>query len=225
MRSHPALRVLVVDDDENVRESYRAIIARQTDVELAGEATDGNQAEDAYAQLLPDVVLMDLQMPQMSGIDATRALVSRWPEAIVVAMTTFGSRDYVVAALRAGASGYLLKDVHEGSFVAALRQAVAGEMPLSASIRRALVSAVVAEEAKPPAQHDLTPREEELIRWLARGLTNAQIARQMHLSEGSVKQYMARASSKLGVASRTQLLISAIQLGVVDPLRIPPPRS
>lgn len=224
MQSHRPIRVLVVDDDARVREAYRALFHRVPEAELAGEASDGTLAVSAYAQALPDVVLMDLQMPQMSGIEATRAILSRWPDAIVVAMTTFDAREYVVAALRAGASGYLLKDAAAPNLIAALRQALAGEMPLSASVRRALVGAVV-DDRPPPGSHDLAQREQELVRWLAHGLTNAQIGTRMHLSEGSVKQYMARVGTKLGVTSRTQVLVRSIQLGIVDASTLPPVRG
>ncbi|MEZ5086285.1 MAG: response regulator transcription factor [Tessaracoccus sp.] len=218
------IRVLIVDDEQQMRDAYRGILGRHPEVELVGEVADGAGAVDAYARLSPDVVLMDLQMPQVSGIDATRQIVDRWPDAVVVAMTTFGGREYVVAALRAGASGYLLKDAGGDRLVVALRQALAGEMPLSASVRRELVSTVVAERTA-PAENSLTPREHELVQWLGHGLTNAQIATRMHLSEGSVKQYVARVGVKLGVISRTQILIRAIQLGIVDPTSLPPIRG
>ncbi|MDF1487179.1 response regulator [Tessaracoccus caeni] len=221
MQTGRRIRVLVVDDDEQIREAYRRIFERHPEAELVGEVPDGAFAADAYAKHCPDVVLMDLQMPQVSGIDATRQIIARWPDAVVVAMTTFGGREYVVGALRAGASGYLLKDAGAERMVMALSQALAGEMPLSASVRRELVSTVVADEAA-PAEHDLAPREHELVRWLAHGLTNAQIATRMHLSEGSVKQYVARIGTKLGVVSRTQILVRSIQLGIVDPANLPP---
>lgn len=219
----PKHRVLAVDDDPHVREAYRAFFADQPDFELAGEAHDGAQAIEMFEQLRPDAVLMDLQMPVTSGIDATRAICRRWPSACIVAMTTFSTKEYVVAALRAGASGYLLKGVGGPAVLAALRQAMAGDMPLSSSIRRELVnSVVVGEDEVAPAEHGLTPREVELVEWIAHGLTNAQIARRMNISEGSVKQYVARAGEKLGVISRTQILVRAIQLGVVDPRALPP---
>ena len=167
----------MVDDDPDVRAAYRAMFARSPEVELVGEVSDGSLAAAAYERYSPDVVLMDIQMPLVSGIDATREITTRWRDAVVVASTTFGAREYVVAALRAGAAGYLLKDAGVNHLTHALKQAITGEMPLSAAVRRELVSSVVEEKAAVPPQHDLAPREIELVEWLAHGLSNAQIAR------------------------------------------------
>jgi DNA-binding NarL/FixJ family response regulator len=220
--------ILVTDDDPLVREAYRAFFSQQSEFVVCGEARDGSEGVEAYATLLPDIALMDLQMPLVSGIDATRQICERWPDACVVAMTTFGTSEYVVAALRAGASGYLLKDVGGAGLLAGLRQALAGDMPLSSSVRRELVSSVV--EDRPTAPIDtvdvgLTPREQELLSWLAQGLSNHQIGAQMFVSEGSVKQYLLHISRKLGVKSRTGILVRAIQLNVVDPHALPPVRG
>lgn len=215
--------MLVVDDDPRLREIYRSFFAQHKEFDVVGEARDGAEAVDAYARLQPDLVLMDLQMPGSSGIDATRTICGRWPRACVVAITTFGTRDYVVAALRAGASGYLLKSTDGPALLAALRGALAGDMPLSSAVRRELVSTLVDDTSAPGQQHQdpgLTPRETELVGWLAHGLTNQQIGTRMHLSEGSVKQYVARVADKLQVVSRTQILVRAIQLGIVDPMQL-----
>jgi DNA-binding NarL/FixJ family response regulator len=220
--------LLLVDDDPVVREAYRSFFAQQDEFVVRGEARNGAEAIEAYAQLLPDVVLMDLQMPVVSGIDATREICSRWPNACVVAMTTFGTSEYVVAALRAGASGYLLKDVGGAGLLAGLRQALAGEMPLSSSVRRELVASVVQD---PPARAveafdvAVTPRERELLGWLAQGLTNQQIGAHMYVSEGSVKQYLLQIGRKLDAKSRTGILIRAVQLDLVDPHALPPVRN
>lgn len=221
-------RILVTDDDPLVREAYRAFFAQQDEFDVCGEARTGAEGVEAYATLLPDVALMDLQMPVVSGIEATRQICERWPEACVVAMTTFGTSEYVVAALRAGASGYLLKDIGGPGLLAGLRQALAGDMPLSSSVRRELVSSVVEDRTAPavdPAGAGVTPREHELLGWLAQGLTNHQIGAQMYVSEGSVKQYLLHIGRKLGVKSRTGILIRAIQLDLVDPHALPPVRS
>lgn len=219
-------RVLVVDDDADVRSAYRDFFASQREFALVAEARNGAEAIETYAVARPDIVLMDLQMPGVSGIDATRAICDRHPGACIVAMTTFGTRDYVVAALRAGASGYLVKDAGALALRNALLQALNGNMPLSAAVRRELVASVV-EDAGDAAAPDegvpgLAPREEELLGWLAHGLTNHQIATRMHVSEGTVKQYIARICAKLQVNSRTQVLIRSIQLGLIDPRRLPP---
>jgi DNA-binding NarL/FixJ family response regulator len=220
--------LLIADDDPVVREAYRSFFAQQAEFTVVGEARNGAEVIEAYARLLPDVVLMDLQMPGVSGIDATGQLCARWPKACVVAMTTFGTSEYVVAALRAGASGYLLKDVGGPGLLAGLRQALAGDMPLSSSVRRELVSAVV--QDRPPLLNDgpqvaLTPREHELLGWLAQGLTNQEIGAQMYVSEGSVKQYLLHIGRKLDVKSRTGILIRAVQLDLVDPRALPPVRK
>lgn len=224
MSARPRLRLLAADDDPVVRDAYRVFFAHHAVVELVAEARDGGEAIEAYGVHRPDVVLMDLQMPVTSGIDAIREITARWPDACLIAMTTFGTRDYVVAALRAGAAGYLLKGAPGEAVVAAIHQAIAGDMPLSSVVRRELVSSLVADDG-PTEDPGLTPRETELLGWLAHGLTNLQIARRMSLSEGSVKQYVARASGKLGVVSRTQVLVRAIQLGLVDPKALPPIRG
>lgn len=215
-------RVLVVDDDAEVREAYRSFFEAQDTFELIGEEADAVHIVAVYEQQRPDVVLMDLQMPRVSGIEAIRELHARWPKACIVAMTTFGTRDYVVAALKAGASGYLLKDVGGAALLAALRQAMQGEMPLSSAVRRALVASILDSAVVKTREHKLAPREVELVGWLARGLSNQQIAQQMNLSEGSVKQYVVRVSEKLSVSSRTQIIVRAIQMGIVDPTALPP---
>lgn len=215
-------RVLVVDDDAEVREAYRSFFEAQDAFKLIGEEADAVHIVAVYEQQRPDVVLMDLQMPRVSGVEAIRELHARWPKACIVAMTTFGTRDYVVAALKAGASGYLLKDVGGAALLAALHQAMQGEMPLSSAVRRALVASVLDSEVVKTREHKLAPREVELVGWLARGLSNQQIAQQMNLSEGSVKQYVVRVSEKLSVSSRTQIIVRAIQMGIVDPTALPP---
>ena len=213
-------QVLVVDDDPVIRDSYRAIIEHLDGFETCGEAATGRAAVERYDDLRPDLVLMDIQMPEMSGIDATTQICRRWPQACIVVITTFGTADFVVAALRAGASGYLLKDASAEVLHVGMRQAVDGEMPLSAPVRRALVSSMITEAAPAvprPATPALTPRELELVQWLAQGLTNQQIADRMHLSTGSVKQYLSHVGEKLGARSRTQVLITAVRLRLVDP--------
>lgn len=218
-------RILVADDEPQVRDAYGAFFSGGDEFAVCGEARNGAEAVTAYATLLPDIVLMDLQMPVMSGIEATRQINQSWPNACVVAMTTFGTSDYVVAALRAGAAGYLLKDVSGVDLLAGLRQALAGEMPLSGEVRRELVSSIVEDRhlaAGDLVQGDLTAREHEVLRCLAQGLTNSQIGTQLYVSEGYVKQYLSQIGHKLGVRSRTGILIRAVQLNLVDPHALPP---
>lgn len=212
------LRILVADDDAMVREAYRAFFARTDGFELVGEATDGDEAFDAYVRLRPDCVLMDLQMPGASGVRGIHRITQAFPDACCVALTTFGGQDYVVAALRAGASGYLLKDAGADALRAAIRQAVAGEMPLSPSVRQAVVASVCDGSGPMPGEEapHLTAREAEVLSLVA-GLSNAQIAARLFLSEGAVKQHLTRIGHKLGVTSRTQIVVRAIQVGLLDP--------
>lgn len=217
-------RVLIVDDDPLVRDAYRAFLTSEAGYELVGEATNGQEAVEAYEALQPDVVLMDLQMPLMSGVDATQEICARWPGACVVVLTTFGTREYIVAALRAGAAGYLLKDVGRNNILGGLRLALRGELPLSSAVRRALVTSILSDDSveRPAMDVGLSAREHELLALLAQGLTNNQISAQMFISEGSVKQYISRIGAKLGVKNRTQILIKSIQLNIVNPHELPP---
>lgn len=217
-------RVLIADDDALVREAYRAFFHHTPEFALVGEARNGDEAAEAYATLQPDAVLMDLQMPLCSGVDATARICAKWPGACIIALTTFGTREYIVAALRAGASGYLLKDAGAQNLVAGIRQALRGDMPMSSTVRRQLVDTLTSGTPlrNQPVDIGLTPRETELLSWLTHGLTNFQIGRQMYVSEGSVKQYLTHIGDKMGVKSRTQILVKAIQLGIVDPHALPP---
>ena len=216
-----ACRVLVVDDDAMVREAYRMFLSRHKDHEVVGEARNGREAVASYEALLPDVVLMDLQMPEMSGIDATREICRRFPDACVVVLTTFGTQEYIVPALRAGAAGYLVKDSGGAALLTGIQQARDGEMPLAPGVRRELVSDLLSGNTRTAVNSEesnsLAPREKELLLWLGQGMTNAQIAAKMFISEGSVKQYLSHIGDKLGLKSRTQILVRAIQLGLVDP--------
>lgn len=209
------LSVLIVDDEPLVRDAYRAFLQRRPEFELVAEATNGEEAVAAASQHLPDVVLMDLQMPVLDGVEATRQICAARPDACVVVMTTFSTTERIVPALQAGAAGYLLKDVTAEGLTKAIHQAVLGEMPLAAAVRRALVQTVAASHVESEAR--LTPRETELVTLLAEGLSNAQIAERMFLSEGSVKQYLSQVATKLGVRTRTQVLVRAIQTGLVTP--------
>lgn len=221
--------VLIVDDEAAVRSAYRAFLARAEGYRLVGEAATGVEAIDLFEELHPDLVLMDLHMPRLDGVDAIRTITARWPRARVLALTTFATHSHVVAALRAGASGYLTKDASRADLLAGMEQALRGDMPLSPGVRRELVAELTAgglPHAQPTPDGGaavLTERERELLSWLALGLTNAQIASRMHLSEGTVKQYLVRVGGKLDAVSRTQILIRSIQLGVVDPHALPRP--
>jgi DNA-binding NarL/FixJ family response regulator len=215
-----AIRVLLVDDQRLMREGLRILLGLEPDLEVAGEAEDGEEALAAYEALQPDVVLMDVRMPGMDGVEATWRLRQRWPEARIVILTTFDDDEYVFEGLRAGALGYLLKDVSGHDLAQAVRTVAAG----GALIEPSVAAKVVAEFARvaPPArQHGaglaepLTEREIEVVRLLARGLTNREIAQQLCLAEGTVKNYVTNVLGKLGARDRTRAAIRARELGLL----------
>lgn len=212
------IRVLIVDDEDLTRAAFHSFIQGQDDLQVVGEGRNGAEAVQLYERLSPDLVLMDLSMPVMGGVDAARTICERWPGACIVVLTTFTTQEHIAAALRAGASGYLVKDSSGPQITAAIHAALAGDMPLSAQVRRELVHDLVVER-RPRLPRELTEREREVLQHLARGLTNARIGRELFVSEGSVKQSLHSAGEKLGARTRTQILIRAIQLGIVDPDR------
>ncbi|MDR0284257.1 MAG: response regulator transcription factor [Propionibacteriaceae bacterium] len=208
--------VAIVDDEAEVREVYRAYFSRCADFEFVGDAVNGEDGVVLYRDKKPDILLMDLKMPGMSGVDAIAAICAKVPTACVIALTTFGTIDLITGALQAGASGYLLKDCGPDELTEALHQAVDGEMPLSAGVRRALVDAIEsAPRAVGPAP-SVTPRESELLQLLALGLSNQEMADRLFLTEGTVKQYMSHVGDKLGVRPRVQILVRVLQLHLVD---------
>ena len=209
--------VLVVDDDALVREAFTALFAREPGHQLLGCAETGEEGVRLAQEWHPDVILMDLNMPGMGGVSATEQIVAEDPAACVVALTTFSDQEHVAKMLQAGASGYLMKHNDRETLLAALAAARLGEMPLAPEVRQTLVAAVLRDRPAAPERPRLAPRELELLTWLAEGLSNREIARRMFLAEGSVKQYLSQIGEKLKRKSRTQILIRAIQLGLVDP--------
>jgi len=214
------IRVLLVDDQRLMREGLRILLEMEEDLEIVGEAGDGEAALAAYAELRPDVVLMDVQMPGMDGVEATWRLRERWPEAKVMILTTFDDDEYVFEGLRAGALGYLLKDVSGSELAAAARTVAAGGALIQPSVARKVV-AELARMAPPARSMDaalaepLTEREVGILRLVAEGLTNRQIAQRLSLAEGTVKNYVTNILGKLGARDRTQAAIRARELGVV----------
>ena len=216
MSEAESIGVLIVDDDPLARGAFRTLLESSAGYEVLAEACDGGEAVEAYRVFLPDIVLMDLNMAPVGGVEATRAISAEHPGACVLALTTFGTRDNIVAALRAGAAGYLLKDSSPEQLLTGIRQALDGNMPLSSTVRRRLVEAVI-EDGRQRPELVMTGRETALLHQLMQGLTNRQIGRNLHVSEGSVKQYLSNIGIKLGVTSRTQILVKAIQLRLIDP--------
>jgi DNA-binding NarL/FixJ family response regulator len=212
-----AQRVVVVDDQELVRSGFRLILER-AGVEVIGEAGDGLEALDVVRRLLPDVVLMDVRMPRLDGIEATRRLVSELPDLKVLALTTFDLDEYVYAAVRAGASGFLLKDVSPDGLVHAVRAVARGDTMLAPALTRRLLdrfAAGPAPGALPAGLADLTEREIEVLRLVARGGSNADIAAELFLSEATVKTYVSRLLTKLRLRDRVQLAVLAYENGLV----------
>ncbi len=208
-----AIRVLIVDDHSVVREGLRMFLVRDPDLEVVGEAADGAEALEQARQLRPDVVVMDLLMPVLDGIAATRAIRREVPETEVLALTSVLESASVVDAIRAGAIGYLLKDTRAAEIRRAIKAAAAGQVQLSPQASAYLLGAIRTPELLEP----LTPREMDVLRLLAQGQSNKEIARALHLVEETVKSHVRHILAKLEVQSRTQAVLAAIRLGIVSP--------
>jgi len=215
------VRVLIADDDELVRTGFRLILESAHDIEVVGEAATGREAVTMARERKPDVVLMDIRMPEVDGITATRELtaVSSDPPVRVLILTTFNLDEYVYDALQAGASGFLLKDVAASQLASGLRTVVAGDALLAPVILRRLIEEFTARPiARPPqAIGDLTGREEEIFRLVAMGRSNPEIARELSISQATVKTHVARILMKLGLRDRIQVAILAYETGIIGP--------
>jgi DNA-binding NarL/FixJ family response regulator len=215
------IRVLVVDDQALVRGGFRLILESQPDFEVVGEAENGMQALARARELRPDVVLMDVRMPVMDGLEATRQLLARRDAPRVLMLTTFDLDEYVYDALRAGASGFLLKDVRPEQLADAVRVVAAGETLLAPAITRRLVEQYVRRArpgtTTPAALASLTERELEVLGQIARGRSNAEIAGELYLSEATVKSHVTRVFAKLSLRDRAQAVVVAYESGLVEP--------
>ena len=212
------LRVVLVDDQELVRSGFRLILER-AGLEVVAEAGDGLEAIDVVRELAPDVVLMDVRMPRLDGIEATRRLVAELPDLRVLALTTFDLDEYVYAAVRAGASGFLLKDVSPDDLVQGVHAVARGDTLLAPVLTRRLLERFAAGPEPgvlPPALADLTERELEVMRLVARGLSNPAIGAELFLSEATVKTYVSRLLAKLHLRDRVQLAVLAYESGLVS---------
>jgi DNA-binding NarL/FixJ family response regulator len=217
-------RVLLADDQALVRAGFAMILEAQPDLEVVGEARDGNEAIALAERLRPDVVLMDVRMPHLDGIAATAAITAAQPSVRVLVLTTFDLDDYVYAALRAGASGFLLKDVGRDDLVAAVRVVAAGDALLAPAITRRLLADFVRQRPAAPARPDvpaLTAREQDTLALLAQGLSNAQIADRLVVSEHTVKTHVGNVLHKLALRDRIHAVIYAYEHGLVVPSRQP----
>ena len=209
-------RVLIVDDQGLVRAGFRSILERERDIEVVGEAADGLEALDLLARTPTDVVLMDIRMPRLDGIATTRLVRRRHPGTKVVVLTTYDLDEYLLEALRAGASGFLLKDVRAEQLPGAVRSAVAGDVLLSGEPTRRLAQSLIPAPSGPTAlAAQLSAREREVLDLVAQGCTNAEVAAGLHLGETTVKTYVSRLLVKLGRRDRVGLVIAAYENGVV----------
>jgi DNA-binding NarL/FixJ family response regulator len=223
------IRVLLADDQALIRSGIRSLLQAEDDIEVVAEATDGQQAIALAVQHRPDIALVDIQMPVLDGIEATRQIVAdgRLASVRVVILTNYGLDEYIFRALRAGASGFLLKDTQPAELLQALRVAVRGDSLLSPAVTRRLISEFV---ARPPdvlaaaGMESLTNREREVVALVARGLNNDEIAEAMVLSPATAKTHVSRAMIKLGARDRAQLVVFAYHSGLVSPREVIPPR-
>ncbi|OZD41513.1 DNA-binding response regulator [Rhodococcus sp. 06-1477-1B] len=214
------ITVVVVDDQELMRMGLNMVLEVQDDIEVIGEASDGSGAIEAVARLAPAVVLMDVRMPGIDGVSATRAITESGSDTRVLVMTTFDLDEHVLGALRAGASGFLLKDTPPEDLVSAIRSVAAGDAVVSPKVTKRLLSRFVerTEPAVDPSVLDgLTGREREVMAHLATGLSNAEIATVLHLSEATIKTHIGRILTKLGVRDRVQAVVLAYESGLVRP--------
>jgi DNA-binding NarL/FixJ family response regulator len=215
------ISVLVVDDQPLVRDGFSLVLQAQPGIRVAGTAADGAEAVGAVAELDPDVVMMDVRMPVLDGIEATRRILAGGKtRPAVLVLTTFGLDEYVFGALRAGASGFLLKDARTAELVDAIRVVAAGEALLAPSVTRRLIEEFARNrDGAPPELPLLTARERDVLELLARGLSNAEIAAEMSVGEATVKTHVAHVLMKLGLRDRVHAVIFAYESGVVRPTR------
>ncbi|MFI6337722.1 response regulator [Streptomyces sp. NPDC050535] len=216
------IRVLIADDQQMVRQGFTVLLNTQPDIEVVGQAVDGMDAVVQVAELTPDVVLMDIRMPELSGIDATRRITEATPQIKVLVLTTFDLDEYVYDALRAGASGFLLKDASADQLAEAVRVVAAGDALLAPGITRRLIAEFSRLDSTPrsPLKQrvgELTERETEVLAHIAQGLSNAEIAERLVVAEQTVKTHVGRILVKLGLRDRTQAAVFAYESGLVRP--------
>jgi DNA-binding NarL/FixJ family response regulator len=210
------MRVLICDDQAIVREGLAMLLKLEPDIEVVGIAEDGSVAVELVEKDAPDVVLMDLKMPIVNGVEATRQIKARHPEVSILVLTTYDDDVWIIDAIKAGASGYLLKDTPREDLIKAVRGTAVGKVYLDPSIAGKVLGQVSNEQTQAPTQitRTLTEREIEVLRLIARGLTNSSISESLFLSEGTVRNHVSAILAKLGVADRTQAAVIAIQHGL-----------
>jgi DNA-binding NarL/FixJ family response regulator len=233
------VRILIADDHNLVRDGYKLMLDREEDLEVVGEASNGREAVELCRKLRPELVLMDVRMPEMDGLEATRAIKGELPTTSVLVVTTYDNPDYLFEAVEAGAAGYVLKDAPKSQLLDAVRRTLGGESPLNQELAMQLISRFAREGrrrppepaappqqavarlsgAEAPALEALTPREHEVLQLLAQGKSNPQIAQELVISRLTAKTHVERIIRKLGVSDRTQAALRAIELGLVTPER------
>jgi DNA-binding NarL/FixJ family response regulator len=225
------ITVLLADDHPLIRKGFRLILDAEPDIEVAGEAGDGATAVSMCAELRPDVVLMDVRMPGQDGIEATRDILAAGLPSKVLILTTFDLDDYVYAGLRAGASGFLLKDTQPDGLVAAIRTIAAGDAVIAPAATRRLIHQFTTQQPEPPSsrraaqiQQALTSREQDVFALIAAGMSNSEIAARLHLSEGTVKIHVSRILAKLGLRDRVQAVVLAYEFILIILGATPPNR-
>ena len=213
-----SIRVLVADDQSMVRAGFRMLLGGEEDIEVVAEASNGLEAVDKAARFGPTVVLMDIRMPELDGLEATRRILAANPEARVLVLTTFALDEYVYEALRSGASGFVLKDDPPEQLLSAIRVVAGGEALLSPSVTRRVIKQFtkVRQKAAPKELEQLTERELEVFRLIARGLSNAEIGQELYISETTVKTHITHILQKLGLRDRVQAVVLAHECGVLD---------
>jgi DNA-binding NarL/FixJ family response regulator len=219
--TEPRIRVLIVDDDDLMRAGLRGVLASDLAIQVVGEAGDGSEAAYRTRLLRPDVVLMDVRMPDLDGISATRDVLAGFPEVKVVILTTFEQDDYIFGALNAGASGFLLKRTSPEELIGAIHTIAAGDSLLSPSVTSRVIERMAGQPApgaaRDPRLAELTPRETEVLELVARGLSNGEIAATLVIEESTVKTHLKRILAKLGVRDRVQAVIFAYESGLTQP--------
>jgi NarL family two-component system response regulator LiaR len=211
-----AIRVLIVDDHAIVRKGLRAVLRTMPDIEVVGEAANGREAVVEVEKHRPDVVLMDLMMPEMDGIEATRQIKARQPEVRILVLTTFAGEDKIFPAIKAGALGYHLKDSSPEALVQAIEQVYRGESALHPIIARRVLQEISEPQSRPPTQDPLTPRELQVLRLVAQGRDNQEIADILVISETTVRTHVSNILGKLHLASRTQAALYALREGLAS---------
>ncbi|MFC5558629.1 response regulator [Ureibacillus thermophilus] len=210
------IRVLIADDHHVVRRGLQFFLKTQKDIEVVGEAKNGMEAVQLVEQLLPDIVLMDLVMPEMDGIEATKKIKAQWPKVQVLMLTSFSDKDHVLPAIEAGAAGYQLKDIEPDDLVNSIRQVMRGESIMHPAATTKLEETLKEEENLPHIKNPLTPREKEVLAELTKGKSNREIAASLYVTEKTVKTHISNIFTKLEVQDRTQAALYAVKHGLTE---------